>query len=78
MSRLQVKAVINGKEETLVSFEAELYLKQGEKAVINRRKYLEQSNDFLSLSYKEVAAQQFLPRKENEKFTSDILFGNHD
>lgn len=78
MSRLQVKAVINGKEETLVSFEAELYLKHGEKAVINRRKYCEQSNDFLSLSYKEIAAQQFLPRKETKKFTSDTLFGDYD
>ena len=78
MSKLQVKAVINGKEETLVSFEAELYLKHGEKAVINRRKYCEQSNDFLSLSYKEIAAQQFLPNNEKEEFTPGILYDDYD
>lgn len=77
MSRKEVKAIINGVEETLLGFEAELYLLHGEIAVINRRKYINQSNDFLKSSYKDIAKQQFLPNNEKEEFTADILYDKH-
>ena len=74
----EVEAIINEKKEILRGIEAELYLLHGEKAVLNRRKYCEQSNDFLSSNYKDIAKQQFLPNKENEEFTADILYDKHN
>lgn len=68
----QIKAIINGVEETLTGFEAELYLLQGEKAVINRRKYCEQSDDFFKTAYKDKASQQFTPRNTKETVTYGI------
>ena len=68
----QIKAIINGIEETLTGFEAELYLKQGEKAVINRRAYLNQSEDFFKSTYKEKATSQYTPRNTKDTVTYGI------
>ena len=46
--KLKIEVTIDGKLEILRGIEAEVYLKQGEKAVINRRIYLKDNNDYIN------------------------------
>lgn len=62
-----IKAIINGKQETLTGYEAQLYQLHGEKAVLNRRGYINQSNDFLKSTSKEKRTSQFTPTSTKNK-----------
>lgn len=67
-----VKAIINGIEETLTGIEARIYLLSGEKAVINRRKYMNQYYDCLSSVYKDNAKQHYTPHNTKDTVTYGI------
>lgn len=69
MERKSVKAIINGVEEYLTGYECELYLLHGEKAVINRRKYLEQSGDFFRSVGKEEKKNHFTCRDTKDTWS---------
>jgi hypothetical protein len=74
-----INAIINGKHEVLSGVEAQIYKLHGEKAVLNRRGYVNQSSDFLKSTGKEKRTSQFTPRSTNDNVKpTGILEDNYD
>ena len=69
---MEVKAVINNKEEILRGIEAEIYLKQGEKAILNRRKYCQDNFDYIVSLEKMQAYGKYAPRNTKDDITYPI------
>lgn len=77
-NKLKIRVTIDGKLEILRGIEAEVYLKQGEKAVINRRIYLKDNNDYIISLMKQQAVGKFSPRNMKNTVTYKILEGDYD
>lgn len=72
---MEVKAVINNKEEILRGIEAEIYLKQGEKAILNRRKYCQDNYDYIVSLEKMQAYGKYAAKNTKDDITYPILKG---
>ena len=66
---MEVKAVINGNQEVLRGIEAEIYLKQGEKAIINRRNYCRDNYDYVTSLMKLQAYGKFAAKNTKDTVT---------
>ena len=75
---MEVKAIINGKEEILHGTEALIYVNQGEKAVLNRRKYCQDNYDYIVSLEKYNYVNKFTPRNDNENVTYPTLNYEND
>lgn len=75
---MKIKAIINGKLEYLIGYEAKLYSLHGEKALLNYREYNEQSKDFLKSTLKENGKQRFVVRKQKDSFTANVSYEVED
>lgn len=70
---MEVKAIINGKEETLRGTEALIYVKQGEKAILNRRKYCQDNYDYIVSLEKMQAYGKYAAKNTKDNITYPIL-----
>lgn len=70
---MEVKAIINSKEETLRGIEALIYVKQGEKAILNRRRYCQDNYDYIVSLEKMQTYGKYAAKNTKDSITYPIL-----